>query len=153
MIYPLNSVCVVFAVQVKVEEVEMETPINPPNLDQKVSLSLVKQEEGGEQAKSGLQSSLETPLKEKGRRKEASGDRSEELGSMEQSVTGKIITQEGENEKRSSTDSQQKLQQNESRGDDSTTEEISESSTEQDTQGETSGGMGPDQEVCDDVTE
>lgn len=153
MIYPLNSVCVVFAVQVKVEEVEMETPINPPNLDQKVSLSLVKQEEGGEQAKSGLQSSLETPPKEKGRRKEASGDRSEELGSMEQSVTGKIITQEGENEKRSSTDSQQKLQQNESRGDDSTTEEISESSTEQDTQGETSGGMGPDQEVCDDVTE
>lgn len=129
----------------------METPINPPNSDQKVSLSLVKQEEGGEQAKSGRRSSLENTPKEKGRQKETSGERSEEPGSMEQSVTGKIITQEGENENRSSTDPQQKLQQNESRGDDSTTEENSESSTEQDTRGETSGGMGPDQEVCDDV--
>lgn len=143
VIYPVNSVCTVFAVQVKVEEVEMESPIKPANIDQPVSLSLVKQEEGGEQAESRLQSSLENTPKEEGTRKEASGETREKLGSMEQSVTGKINTQEGENEKRSGIDSQQKLLQNESRGGDSATEDISESSTEQDTQGETSGGVGP----------
>lgn len=45
-------VCLVFAVQVKLEEVEMETPINPPDDPQDVCLGRVKQDEREEQNKS-----------------------------------------------------------------------------------------------------
>lgn len=43
--------CAVFAVQVKVEEVEMETPINPPDNSSHGSLVRVKQEEGVDRTK------------------------------------------------------------------------------------------------------
>ncbi|XP_029383275.1 lethal(3)malignant brain tumor-like protein 2 isoform X2 [Echeneis naucrates] len=38
----------IFAVQVKVEEMEMETPIDPPGSPQEACLGAIKQEEGGE---------------------------------------------------------------------------------------------------------
>lgn len=124
----------------------METPIDPPNNAQQVSLSIVKQEEGGVQSKSGLhqapkQSSLENTAQEK--RKP-----SEELGSLDESFTGESIMQQSENEKRSGVETSQKLnRQEESHGDDSTMEENSESNTEQDTAGEAAGMVGLDEEV------
>lgn len=139
--------------QVKVEEVEMETPIDPPNNAQQVSLSIVKQEEGGEQSKLGLhqapkQSSLENTAQEKRKPSEAAAERSEELGSLDESFTGESIMQQSENEKRSGVETSQKLnRQEESHADDSTMEENSESNTEQDTAGEAAGMVGLDEEV------
>lgn len=131
----------------------METPIDPPNNAQQVSLSIVKQEEGGEQSKSGLhqaskQSSLEKTAQEKRKPSEAAAERSEEFGSLDESFTGESIMQQSENENRSGVETSQKLdQQEKSHGDDSTIEENSDSNTEQDTTGEAAGMVGLDEEV------
>lgn len=130
------------------EEMEMETPIVPPDNPQKVSSRIIKQEERGEQSKSGLhrapkQSSLENAEQEKRKQSEAAAGRSDELGSSEQSFTGESNMLQSENKKSSGVEMSPKLnQQEESCADDSTMEEISEGSTEQDTTGGAAGMVG-----------
>ncbi|XP_054455088.1 lethal(3)malignant brain tumor-like protein 2 isoform X2 [Anoplopoma fimbria] len=120
----------IFAVQVKVEEVEMETPIEAPDNPQQVPLGIIKQEEGGKQRKSELrhspeQSSIENVAHAKVKPSEPAEERSEEFESLDESFTGDSNTEQSEN----------KLSQ----GDDSAMDEISESNTEQDTTGEAAG--------------
>ncbi|XP_038591685.1 lethal(3)malignant brain tumor-like protein 2 isoform X2 [Micropterus salmoides] len=94
----------IFAVQVKVEEVEMETPIAPADNPQQVSLGIIKQEEGGGHSKSRLQQaaeqcSLENVSHEKTEQSETAAGRSEESGSLEVSFTGESSMQQSENKK------------------------------------------------------
>lgn len=136
----LCCVSVVFPVQVKVEEVEMEmeTPIDPPDRPKKVPLDVIKREEGGEQIKSGLHqasqgSSLEN---ENMKRKETAAGRSEEWALWEENLTGEGNMEQSK-DKSGDVENSQKLDEEEgSRGDDSAMEDISESNTEQDTTGE-----------------
>ncbi len=140
VIFCLHSVSLVFTVRVKVEEVEMETPIDPPDDPQQVSLDIIKQEEGGELSKSGLhqaseQSSMENVAHEKTAQSETAAGRSEELG-----CAGESNTEQSENKQSSDVERRQKLDQEEgSQGDDDAMDEISESNTEQDTSGEAAG--------------
>ena len=126
--------------QVKVEEVEMEmeTPIDPPDQPQQVPLGVIKREEGGEQMKSRLhQASRESSLENKNvERKETAAGRSEEWALWEENLTGES-TMEQSKDKSGDVEKIQKLDEVEDgRGDDSAMEDISESSTEQDTTGE-----------------
>ncbi|XP_036936791.1 lethal(3)malignant brain tumor-like protein 2 isoform X2 [Acanthopagrus latus] len=130
----------IFPVQVKVEEVEMEmeTPIDPPDQPQQVPLGVIKREEGGEQMKSRLhQASRESSLENKNvERKETAAGRSEEWALWEENLTGES-TMEQSKDKSGDVEKIQKLDEVEDgRGDDSAMEDISESSTEQDTTGE-----------------
>ncbi|XP_037611426.1 lethal(3)malignant brain tumor-like protein 2 isoform X2 [Sebastes umbrosus] len=120
----------IFAVQVKVEEVEMETPIDRPDNPPQAHLGKIKQDEGGEQNKSesrqpSVQSSVENVPRQKTEPSETAVRRSEESGSLEESFTGESNTEQSEN----------KLSQ----GEDSVMDETSESNTEQDTTGEAAG--------------
>ncbi|XP_041818353.1 lethal(3)malignant brain tumor-like protein 2 [Chelmon rostratus] len=131
----------IFAVQVKVEEVEMEAPINPPDDFRQGSLGIIKQEAVVEQSKSGLQrmpekSSLENVAQEKMKQRETAAGRSE-VGSLEESFSSESNTEQSEN-KSSGEEKSQKLDQ-ESHDDGGTMEGISESNTEQDTTGEAAG--------------
>ncbi|XP_044034921.1 lethal(3)malignant brain tumor-like protein 2 isoform X2 [Siniperca chuatsi] len=94
----------IFAVQVKVEEVEMETSIDPPDNLQQVSLGIIKQEEGEEQSKSGQhqaaeQNSLENVSHEKKEQSETAAGRSEEWGTLEERCTGESNMQQSETKK------------------------------------------------------
>ncbi|XP_059179982.1 lethal(3)malignant brain tumor-like protein 2 [Centropristis striata] len=100
----------VFPVQVKVEEVEMETPIDP----QRVPLVLIKKEDGSRWHQSLEQS-------------KAAGGRSQECEPLDESFSGESNMEESEN---------QMEQEEWSQGDDSVMEEVSESNTELDTTGE-----------------
>ncbi|XP_039990968.1 lethal(3)malignant brain tumor-like protein 2 isoform X2 [Xiphias gladius] len=120
----------IFAVQVKVEEVEMETPIDPPGNAQQVCLPTIKQEEGGGQSKSGQhevpeQTSLENAAHEKTEKNKAAKDGLEERGSLEESFTGESNMEQSENE-RQIPDQLERSQEN-----DSAVDEILESSMEQ----------------------
>lgn len=135
-----KSVYVVFAVQVKVEEMEMETPINPPNNGKQASLGSIKQEEGVEHTKTEeyrtpRQSGSENAAEERARQSEDGSDRSEE-SSMQQSET----------KRRGSSETSHNLDQQESLEEDSTMEQTSDSITEQDTTGEGAGMVGLDEE-------
>lgn len=135
-----KSICVVFAVQVKVEEVEMETLINPPSNGKQASLGSVKQEEGVEHTKAEeyrtvRQSGSENAAVERRKHSEDGSDRSEE-SSMQQS----------ENKRSSSSETSHNLDQQESLEEDSTMEQTSDSITEQDTTGEGAVMVGPDEE-------
>lgn len=126
--------------QVKVEEVEMEmeTPIDPPDRPKKVPLDVIKREEGGEQIKSGLhQASQESSLEnENMKRKETTAGRSEEWALWEENLTGEGNMEQSKG-KGGDVENSQKLDEKEgSRGHDSIMEDISESNTEQDTTGE-----------------
>ncbi|KAM9336721.1 lethal(3)malignant brain tumor-like protein 2 [Symphorus nematophorus] len=122
----------IFAVQVKVEEVEMETPIDPPDNPQQASLGVVKQEEGGEQSKSGLHQAAE--------QSETAVGRGEEWASWEESSTGESSMEQSENKKCSSVEKTKKQDQEKgTHGDDSAVEEVSESNTGQDATGEAAG--------------
>nr|XP_046233773.1 lethal(3)malignant brain tumor-like protein 2 isoform X2 [Scatophagus argus] len=102
----------IFAVQVKVEEMEMETPIDPPDNLKQVPLGMIKQEEGGEPSTSGLPK----PLKK---------------CSLENTAQKKTSVEKNDNRKSSGVEKSQKLDQDEgSHGEDSVMEEISESNTE-----------------------
>lgn len=117
---------------------EMETPIDPPDQPQQVPLGVIKREEGGEQMKSRLhQASRESSLENKNvERKETAAGRSEEWALWEENLTGES-TMEQSKDKSGDVEKIQKLDEVEdSRGDDSAMEDISESSTEQDTTGE-----------------
>lgn len=144
LVCSLISICVVFAVQVKVEEVEMETPIDRPNKAQKVSLKGVKQEEGREPSQPGVhqtpkQSSSEKAEQKKRMQREAAAGGIAALGYFEKSFTATSM-QQSENLNRSCAESIQKLdQQGENCGDDSTMEDISDSNTEQGTTGDAEG--------------
>lgn len=97
----LDSVSVVFAVQVKVEEVEMETPIEAPDNPQQVPLGIIKKEAGGEQSKSAPhrspeQSSLED-MHDKMEQSETAAGRREDCGSLEESFTGESNMEQSEN--------------------------------------------------------
>ncbi|XP_008299163.1 lethal(3)malignant brain tumor-like protein 2 [Stegastes partitus] len=124
----------IFAVEVKVEEMEMETPIGPPDNPQQASVGVIKQEGAGQQAKSRLhqvleQSSLDREH-EKTEQSKTADDRREERRSLEESSTADSHTEQSENEG-------QKLdQEDESQEDDSVMEETSEISAEQDTAGQ-----------------
>ncbi|KAI3365530.1 hypothetical protein L3Q82_010615, partial [Scortum barcoo] len=113
----------IFAVQVKVEEVEMETPIDPRDSPRQVSLGIIKQEEGGEPSKLGLhqaleQSSMENVTHEKMDRTETAAGR-----------TDRGNTEKSENTKSSDGEKRPKLDQGEgSQGEDSAMDDISESS-------------------------
>ncbi|XP_071318567.1 lethal(3)malignant brain tumor-like protein 2 isoform X4 [Trachinotus anak] len=94
----------IFSVQVKVEEMEMETPINPPDNPQQAGVGIIKQEEGGEQSKSGQhevpqKTSLENVTHEKTEKNKAAKDRLEERGSLEESLTGESNMEESGNER------------------------------------------------------
>ncbi|XP_078134807.1 lethal(3)malignant brain tumor-like protein 2 isoform X3 [Sander vitreus] len=94
----------IFAVQVKVEEVEveMETPIEAPDNPQQVPLGIIKKETGGEQSKSAPhrspeQSSLEDVAHEKMEQSETAAGRREDSGSLEESFTGESNMEQSEN--------------------------------------------------------
>lgn len=138
-----KSVCVVFAVQVKVEEVEMETPINPPSNGKQASLGSIKQEVGvehtrTEEYRTPRQSGSENAAEERRKQSEDGSDRSEE-SSMQQS----------ENKRSSSSEPSHNLDQQESLEEDSTMEQTSDSITEQDTTGEGAGMVGLDEEEAE----
>ncbi|KAM3591584.1 uncharacterized protein V6R79_004299 [Siganus canaliculatus] len=118
----------IFAVQVKVEEVEMETPIGPPNNPQQVSLDAIKKEEGCEQ-------------------REAAAGESGEHGSLEESFTSESNMEHSENEKSSSLE---KLDPEEGSHEDmdSAVSEISHNNTEQDTAEEAAEVARSDVDVC-----
>ncbi|XP_034715633.1 lethal(3)malignant brain tumor-like protein 2 isoform X2 [Etheostoma cragini] len=85
----------IFAVQVKVEEVEMEleTPIEAPHNPQQVPLGIIKKESGGQRSKSAphrspKQSSLENVACEMTEQSETAAGRREDCGSLEESSTG-----------------------------------------------------------------
>ena len=70
----------------------METPIDPPGNPQQDCLHIIKQEEGGEQSKSGKrerpeQSSLENIAHEKTKKNRAGKEKLEERRSLEESFT------------------------------------------------------------------
>lgn len=112
----------IFAVQVKVEEVEMETPIDPPDSLRQVSLGVIKQEEGGEPSKSGLhqapeQSSMGNVTHEKMDGTETAAVR-----------TGRGNTEKSENTQSNYVEKRPKLDQGDgSQGKDSAMDDISES--------------------------
>ncbi|KAK2820871.1 hypothetical protein Q5P01_023830 [Channa striata] len=84
----------IFAVQVKVEEVEMETPIETPSNPPQVCLGKIKQEKRDEQTKSGLHEVPETSENkshEKTERSKAARDGDEELGLLEESFVDESI--------------------------------------------------------------
>ncbi|XP_022599187.1 lethal(3)malignant brain tumor-like protein 2 isoform X2 [Seriola dumerili] len=121
----------IFAVQVKVEEVEMETPIDPPGSPRQACVGVIKQEEGGEQSKSGRhevpeQTCTENVEHEKTEKdKAATKDGLEEWGSLEESLTGESNVERSENERRT------RDQEDGSQGNDSAMDEALESNTEQ----------------------
>ncbi|XP_032357541.1 lethal(3)malignant brain tumor-like protein 2 isoform X3 [Etheostoma spectabile] len=85
----------IFAVQVKVEEVEMEleTPTDAPHNPQQVPLGIIKKESGGQRSKSAphrspKQSSLDNVACEMTEQSEAAAGRREDSGSLEESFTG-----------------------------------------------------------------
>ncbi|KAM8837836.1 lethal(3)malignant brain tumor-like protein 2 isoform 1-T3 [Spinachia spinachia] len=85
----------IFAVQVKVEEVEveMEDPIEPPEIPQQVPLGEIKQEAGRELSKSGrhpspCQSSRDKVAHVKRKPSGPAADRREECASSEESFSG-----------------------------------------------------------------
>uniref|UniRef100_A0A665UDU4 L3MBTL histone methyl-lysine binding protein 2 n=1 Tax=Echeneis naucrates TaxID=173247 RepID=A0A665UDU4_ECHNA len=80
----------VFAVQVKVEEMEMETPIDPPGSPQEACLGAIKQEEGGEP---------KNVTQEKTEINEAAKDRPRERGSLEESHSGESNMEQSKNER------------------------------------------------------
>ncbi|XP_030610858.1 lethal(3)malignant brain tumor-like protein 2 isoform X2 [Archocentrus centrarchus] len=81
----------IVAVQVKVEEMEMETPIRPPDNPPQVSVSKIKQEEGE-------QSSLENEAHETMVQSKTK-DTSEDSASLEDRCTGDSSTDQTENER------------------------------------------------------
>lgn len=86
--------------QVKVEEVEMETPVDPPNNPQQVCLGRIKQEEREEQNRSGLHKVPEQTSKENisHDKTEESKDRGEEQGSLEESFVGESTMEQSEDD-------------------------------------------------------
>lgn len=122
----------VFAVQVKVEEVEMEMPIEPPNSPQQVCLGRIKQEEGEEQNKSELHKESEqtstgnVSLNKTGESK----GRGEERRSLEESFGGESSMAQSED------DGAERDQEEESRVNDSVMDGLSESNTKHNTTGE-----------------
>ncbi|XP_031699545.1 lethal(3)malignant brain tumor-like protein 2 isoform X1 [Anarrhichthys ocellatus] len=129
----------IFAVQVKVEEVEMETPIEPPDNPQQAPLGIIIEEARGEQSKSRLhqspeQSSRENLAHAKMKPSEPAVERSEECESFEESFSGDSNMEQSENKP--------------SQGEDSAMEEVSESNTEQDTTGEAAGMETWEEYVC-----
>ncbi|XP_075890904.1 lethal(3)malignant brain tumor-like protein 2 isoform X2 [Nelusetta ayraudi] len=135
----------VFAVQVKVEEVETETPINPPNDGKQGSLVRVKQEEGVgrtrmEKYHSPRKGSSENTAEKRWKQCEAESDSDEELGLVKSSA------QKRKNKSSGSLESSQNVHQQESHEEYSTTEHTSESITQQDTTGEGDGMLELDEE-------
>ncbi|XP_026207597.1 lethal(3)malignant brain tumor-like protein 2 isoform X2 [Anabas testudineus] len=122
----------IFAVQVKVEEVEMEMPIEPPNSPQQVCLGRIKQEEGEEQNKSELHKESEqtstgnVSLNKTGESK----GRGEERRSLEESFGGESSMAQSED------DGAERDQEEESRVNDSVMDGLSESNTKHNTTGE-----------------
>ncbi|KAE8284489.1 Lethal(3)malignant brain tumor-like protein 2 [Larimichthys crocea] len=102
----------IFAVQVKVEEVEMETPIDPPDSPRQASLGVIKQEEAGEERRSRLHQ--EHVAEKKTKKSETVAGGSGESVSLEESFTDK------------KSSGVEKLEQEEgSQGDDGAMDEIS----------------------------
>ncbi|XP_068610573.1 lethal(3)malignant brain tumor-like protein 2 [Brachionichthys hirsutus] len=116
------------AVRVKVEEMEMETPINPPDNTHQDSMSGIKQE-GGEQIKSGVHQAPtqnHSAQETRGQSETAAGSSEDLLG-----FTGERNSEQNGNKQRSGGEVSQKVDQEErSHGEGST---IPESSAEQDT--------------------
>ncbi|XP_042363724.1 lethal(3)malignant brain tumor-like protein 2 isoform X2 [Plectropomus leopardus] len=83
----------IFSVQVKVEEVEMETPIDPPDNGQQVPLGLLKKE-GGEESESGLHRTSENVEHENTKQGESAAGRSEEL--LEERFSGESNKEQSE---------------------------------------------------------
>lgn len=140
-----SRACAVFAVQVKVEEVETETPINPPNDSKQGSLVRVKQEEGVdrtrmEKCQSPRKGSSENTAEKRWKQCEAESDSDEELG------LAKSSAQKRKNKSSGSLESSQNVHQQESHEEYSTTEHTSESITQQDTTGEGDGMLELDEE-------
>ncbi|XP_068161648.1 lethal(3)malignant brain tumor-like protein 2 [Antennarius striatus] len=131
----------IIAVKVKVEEIEMETPINPPNNSQQECMIEVKQE-GEEQSKSGedqesKQNSMKDAAQEKKGKSENKEGSSEDLGSWEEDFASERNREQSETKKRSGDEVSHKLDQEEwSQGEGSTMDEISESRAEQETTSE-----------------
>lgn len=128
-------VSAVFAVQVKVEEMEMETPIQLPENSQLLHVGAIKQE-GAEQSKAGAtpaprRSSSDDSARDRRERRDTAAGGGEELGSLEEGSAGE--TDQRESRSSSGGEESHKLNGEEgSRGDGSTVEEVSESSVEQD---------------------
>lgn len=117
---------VVFAVQVKVEEVEveMETPANLPNIPKEVSLGRIKQE-GEQRSKSGLQEAPEQTSLE-----DVSHDETETSEAAEGCAGESRVEQsEGDGQK-------QNQEEGSSGHNNSAVGEMSSSDSEQDTTGE-----------------
>ncbi|XP_039644157.1 lethal(3)malignant brain tumor-like protein 2 isoform X1 [Perca fluviatilis] len=113
----------IFAVQVKVEEVEveMETPVEAPDNPQQVPLGIIKNEAGGEQRKSAPHRLPEQSSLEKMEQSETAAGRREDCVSLEESFTGESNMEQSDN----------KNQEKGSQGDDSesnTGKEISDDS-------------------------
>lgn len=108
--------------QVKVEEVEMETPIDPVNNPQQDCLVRIKQEEREGQNMSGLHKVPEqTSLGNVSHNKtEESKGRGEERGSLEESFAGESSMEQSED------DGTEQDQEEESRGNDSAMDGLSE---------------------------
>ncbi|XP_026171794.1 lethal(3)malignant brain tumor-like protein 2 isoform X2 [Mastacembelus armatus] len=126
----------IIAVQVKVEEVEMEMPIDPPNNPQQTCLGRIKQEESREQSKTGQhevpeQAMLENKAHEKMEKRKAAKDRAEEPGSLEESSAGESSMEQTEHKLDHEVGSQENS---------SAVDEVLENSTEQNTRGK-DGGM------------
>ena len=141
----VNCVSVVFAVQVKVEE--METPIEPPETLQKVCVSTVKQEEAGQRIKPGPhqapeESGLNDVMHKKTTEGKAAEDGGEARGSLEDSFPGESDVEQSESET-------QNLDLEEGSQDhDGTMDETWESNTEQDTTGEAEELVMWDEFIC-----
>ncbi|XP_040885534.1 lethal(3)malignant brain tumor-like protein 2 [Toxotes jaculatrix] len=106
----------IFAVQVKVEEVEMETPIDPSGNPQQVCLGIVKQEEGGEQRQHETpeQTSSENTGHETTEENKVAEDGSEEQGSLEESFTGESNMEQSDENERQTLDQEEGSQENDS---------------------------------------
>lgn len=81
----------------------METPIDPPGNPEQVCLGVVKQEDRGEQSKSGQnevpeQTSLENVTHEKTQKNTAAEDGGDEQGPVEESFTSESNMEQSENE-------------------------------------------------------
>uniref|UniRef100_UPI0037E8A542 lethal(3)malignant brain tumor-like protein 2 n=1 Tax=Semicossyphus pulcher TaxID=241346 RepID=UPI0037E8A542 len=127
----------IFAVHVKVEEVEMEMEI-PGDDPQRVSLGIIKQEDAGEQMETGPRkapepSSLTNEERDKTKPSEAAARGPEERESFGESIEEESEKRKGSEKRRQRVEEEEVFQ-----GDDSVVEEIS----EQDTNDEAAGMEG-----------
>ncbi|XP_047465812.1 lethal(3)malignant brain tumor-like protein 2 isoform X2 [Mugil cephalus] len=121
----------ILSVQVKVEEMEMETPIEPPDNPQQDSQRIIKQEDGGLRTKSAEKSSLENAAHEKTSQTKTAEIGGEELRSLEESSAGDGTMEVSENEIPDQVDANQE--------NDTTMDESTEANIEKDTTGEAGG--------------